>query len=141
MSTPHIYTEYHPKWYRRRVSTYWWTREWRYLKFILRELSCLGVAWFVVEMLILIWCLSAGPASYAEFQELLRRPLMIALNAVALFLALYHTITWFNLAPRAMPVRLGGKRLPDWMVAAPNYAVWAVVSAVIAWFLLRRMNR
>jgi ferredoxin len=57
--------------------------------------------------------------------------------AVALALALYHTITWFNLAPRAMPVRLGGKRLPDWMVAAPNYVAWVTVSVVIAWFLLR----
>jgi fumarate reductase subunit C len=60
------------------------------------------------------------------------------LNAVALLLALYHTITWFNLAPRAMPVRFGGKRLPDWMVAAPNYVAWVVMSAVIMWFLLRR---
>jgi fumarate reductase subunit C len=137
MSTPHIYTEYHPKWFRRRTSTYWWMRDWRYLKFILRELSCLAVAWFVVEMLMLLSCLSAGEGSYAEFQALMRRPLMIALNAVALALALYHTITWFNLAPRAMPVRFGGKRLPDWMVAAPNYAAWVAVSGVIAWFLLR----
>jgi fumarate reductase subunit C len=137
MSAPHTYTEYHPKWYRRRTSTYWWMRDWRYLKFILRELSCLAVAWFVVEMLMLLWCLSAGEGSYAEFQALMRRPLMIALNAVAFVLALYHTITWFNLAPRAMPVRLGGKRLPDWMVAAPNYGAWIAASAVISWFLLR----
>jgi fumarate reductase subunit C len=136
MSTPHTYTEYHPKWFRRRTSTYWWMRDWRYLKFILRELSCLAVAWFVVEMLMLLWCLSAGADSYAWFLSLMRRPLMIALNAVALALALYHTITWFNLAPRAMPVRLGGKRLPDWMVAAPNYAAWLAVSLVIAWVLI-----
>lgn len=137
MSEPHIYTEYHPKWYRRHVSTYWWMRDWRYLKFILRELSCLGVAWFVVEMLMLLSYLSAGAESYAEFQALMKQPLMVVLNVVAFFLVLYHTITWFNLAPRAMPVRFGGKRLPDWMVAAPNYAAWVAVSAVIAWFLLR----
>jgi fumarate reductase subunit C len=35
-----------------------------------------------------------------------------------------------------MPVRVGGKRLPEWMVAAPNYVVWIVLSAVIAWFIV-----
>ena len=25
------YTEYHPRWYRRRVSTWWWLARWSYL--------------------------------------------------------------------------------------------------------------
>jgi fumarate reductase subunit C len=49
----------------------------------------------------------------------------------------FHTITWFNLAPRAMPIRVRGKRLPEFLVAAPNYAIWLVASVVIAWFVLR----
>ena len=42
---------YHPRWLRRRVSTYWWLEKWSYFAFVLREGSCLFVAWFV-EMLI-----------------------------------------------------------------------------------------
>src|SRR5438132_766531 len=42
------YTEYHPRWYRTRVSTWWWLARWPYLKFILREISSVFVAWFVV---------------------------------------------------------------------------------------------
>ena len=38
------YTEYHPRWYRKRVSTYWWMGSWKYMKFILRELSSIFVA-------------------------------------------------------------------------------------------------
>ena len=57
--------------------------------------------------------------------------------SIALLLILFHTITWFNLAPRAMPLRLRGKRLPDWMVAAPNYVAWVVISAAVAWLILR----
>jgi len=53
---------------------------------------------------------------------------------------LLHTITWFNLAPRAMPIRLGGKRVPEVLVAAPNYVLWMVASAVIAWFVLLRTS-
>ena len=39
MSQTHAYTEFHPRWYRKRVSTYWWLRSGAYLAFILRELN------------------------------------------------------------------------------------------------------
>lgn len=136
MNQTHIYTEYHPRWYRKRVSTYWWTRQFGYLKFILRELSCLGVAYFVVLMLVLLNSLRGGATAYAEFQALMQMPLMIVLNVVALFLTLFHTITWFNLAPRAMVVYFGKKRVPDLLIALPNYIAWLTVSAAICWFLL-----
>ena len=32
------YTEYHPRWLRQHVSTYWWLRKWSYFAFILREM-------------------------------------------------------------------------------------------------------
>ncbi len=131
------YTEYHPKWYRAPVSTYWWTCQWKYLRFILRELSSLSVAYFVVLTLMQLRALSRGPAGYAAFQEGLKSPIVITLNVVSLVFVLFHTITWFNLAPSAMPVRVRGKRLPDWMIAAPNYVAWLALSAVMAWLILR----
>jgi fumarate reductase subunit C len=131
------YTLYHPKWYRKRVSTYWWTRQWSHLKFILRELTSVFVAYFVVLTLMLLRALNEGPGSYEAFQDWLSRPLVILFNLVSLGFILYHTITWFNLAPRALPVRVGGKRLPDWMIAMPNYVAWVIASVVVAWFILR----
>lgn len=138
MNQTPIYKQYHPRWYRRRVSTYWWTRQWSYLKFTLRELTSLSVAYFVVIMLLQIVALEQGPDAYARFQTWLKTPVAVVLNVIALLFVLFHTITWFNLAPRAMPVRVGGKRLPDWMVAAPNYVAWLVISAVVAWLIVRK---
>ena len=135
-ATPN-YTEFHPRWYRPPVSVYWWLGEWHYLKFILRELSSVFVAIFVIETLLLISVLRNGPESYAHFQQSMRNPLVIVLNLVSFFFIVFHTITWFNLAPSAMPVRLGGKRLPAVMVAAPSYVAWAVVSIFIGWLVLR----
>ena len=135
MKPPPVYTEYHPKWYRTRVSTYWWSRSWAYLKFILRELSSIFVAYFVVITLLQIRALKQGPQSYAQFQEWLRMPLPVVLNAVSLLFVLLHTITWFNLAPRAMPVRIRGKRVADPWIAAPNYVAWLAVSVFVAWLL------
>jgi fumarate reductase subunit C len=128
--------EYVPKTYHPRMSTYWWLARWPYLKFILREASSVFVAWFVVVTLFQISALSAGPAAYQEFQEWLRRPLLVALNVASLFFVIFHAVTWFNLTPKAMAVRVGGKRVPGILLAGPNYVAWLVVSAVVAWFVL-----
>jgi len=130
------YTLYHPKWYRKPVSTYWWTNQWSHFKFILRELTSVFVAYFVVLMLSLLRALSNGPESYQAFLEWLKTPVAILINIIALVFVLFHTITWFNLTPRAMTVRLGSQRLPDWMVALPNYIVWLVISGIVAWLIL-----
>jgi fumarate reductase subunit C len=62
---------------------------------------------------------------------------VIAVNVISLFFVVFHAVTWFNLAPKAMAVRFHGKRLPDILLSAPNYAMWAVVSVAIAWILVR----
>ncbi len=120
---------------------YWWLGEWHYLKFILRELSSVFVAVFVIETLLLISALRNGPEAYAHFQQCMRNPLVIVLNVISFFFIVFHTITWFNLAPSAMPVRLGGKRLPAVLVAAPSYVAWLVVSVFIGWLVLRLPRR
>jgi fumarate reductase subunit C len=131
------YTEYHPRWYRPRVSVYWWLGQWRYLRFILRELSSVFVALGVVMTLLQLRALRSGPEAYARFQHQLRTPVVVAISLISLFFVVFHSITWFNLTPRAMAVRVHGKRIPEWLVAAPNYAVWVVVSAAIAFIVLR----
>ena len=122
--------------YRPRVSTYWWLFQPSYLKFILRELSSVFVAWFVVVTLLQVRSLSRGPEAYTQFQQWLQKPSVLALDAVSFLFVVFHAVTWFNLAPRAMVVRLRGKRLPDILIAGPNYLAWLVVSGVVAWLLL-----
>jgi fumarate reductase subunit C len=131
------YPDYHSKLYRPRMSTYWWLWHWPYMKFILRELSSVPIAYFVALILLQVRAVTQGPEAYAAFQAWLAAPWVIALNVVTLFFVLFHTVTWFNLAPRAMVVRLRGKRVPDLVIAASNYAVWLVVSVVVAWVVLR----
>jgi fumarate reductase subunit C len=137
MTQTPTYSAYQPRWYHPRVSTYWWLWRWAYLKFILRELSSVFVAYFVVLTLLQLHALSQGPEAYAAFQEWLKTPWVLALNAISLFFVLFHTITWFNLAPRAMVVRVRGQRAPDLLIAGSNYVVWLVVSVAVAWLVLR----
>lgn len=134
---PKPYTLYHPRWYRPRVSTYWWLGRWPYLKFILRELSSIFVAWTVALMLFAIAAVARGPGAWADFLETLRNPVLVVINLIALGFVLFHTVTWFNLAPHAIAVRLGGRRVPNLLISGPHYVLWLVVSAGVLWFLLR----
>ena len=136
MSDKPTYTEYHPRWYRPRMSTYWWSGRWSYLAFILRELSSVFVAWFVVYLLLLVRAVSQGDAAYRQFLAWSGGPAVLLLNVVSLFFVVYHALTWFNLAPQAMVVHVRGKRVPGAWIAASNYLAWALVSALVAWLLL-----
>lgn len=131
-----LYTEFHPRWYRQRVSTYWWLWRWPYLKFILRELSSVSVAFFVFITLLQLRALHRGSEAYAAFQQWLRSPLLLVLHLIAFLFVVFHTVTWFNLAPRAMAVRIRGKRVPDVLIAGPNYVAWLVISVLVGWILL-----
>lgn len=130
------YTPYHPRWFRTRVSTYWWLWNWPYTKFVLREISSIFVAYFVVVTMFQIRALGQGPEAYARFTARLSHPLVVLLHLAVFAFVLLHTITWFNLAPKAMVVRVGGKKIPGFLIAASNYGAWLVCSALVVWYLL-----
>ena len=136
-AAPTPYTLNHPRWYRKRVSTYWWLQRWEYLRFVLREISSVFVAWFVVLTLLQIYSASRGPNAYGDFLEFLKNPFIFALNIISFFFVVYHSITWFNLSARAMSIRVGGKKVPGFLISGPNFVAWFVISGVIAWLLLR----
>ena len=131
------YTDYHPRWLRRRVSTYWWLGSWSYFSFVLREASCLFVAWFVVYLLLLVRAVLQGEANYQEFMSWSATPAILWLNVVSFLFLVYHAYTFFDAAPRAMVVHLGKTRVPASLIAGGHYAAWIVASAVIFWVLLR----
>jgi fumarate reductase subunit C len=138
MSPNDAYTPYHPRWHRTRVSTYWWLERGSYFLFILRELSSLAVAWCVVYLLILVAAISRGDASYQQFLAWSRTPFALFMNIGSLVFVMLHAITWFNLAPQAMVVKLAGKRVPGSLIAGSNYGGWVVVSLLILGLLVIR---
>jgi fumarate reductase subunit C len=130
------YTEFHPRWYRPRMSPYWWLGRGPFLAFILRELSSVFVVWAVIYLLMLVRAVSRGEAAYREFINWSALPGVWLLNLVTLGFLIIHAVTWFNLAPQAMVVHMRGKRVPGLWIALGNYALWLVVSAFVAWIIL-----
>jgi fumarate reductase subunit C len=137
MGAPARYTLYHPKWYRRPVSVWWWLESWPYTKFVLRELTSLAVGYFALITLWQIHALIRGPEAYSRFTARLASPLFVRLDVAALLFVLFHSCTWFNLTPKAMAVRVRGKRVDDSVIIGANYVAWIVVSVVVGWFLMR----
>jgi len=135
MDQGHVYHDYHPRWLRRHVSTYWWLEKPAYFAFILREGSCMFVAWFVVYLLLLIRAAKQGDASYQQFLGWSATPGILVLNVVSFLFILYHSITFFDAAPRAMVVHVGRYRVPEHLILVGHYVTWAVASVVVWWAL------
>jgi fumarate reductase subunit C len=148
--------------YRQPVSRLWWLRKRSYFLFVMRELSSIFVAWFAVYLMIMVVAIGRGEASYQNFLDWAASPVVIVINVVALAFLILHTVTWFALTPQAMVVRAGGRRVPvvrevqvagrrvpaatvirvggrvpAGMVIASQYVGLIVVSAFIAWLVLR----
>ncbi|HKR31641.1 MAG TPA: hypothetical protein VJT08_14255 [Terriglobales bacterium] len=136
--TAPAYTEFHPRWYRPPISTYWWLDKSAYVKFILRELSSVAVAWTVALLLVQIRAISSGGDAYTRFLHRMSSPWMIAINIFAFAFLMLHSITWFNLAPKAMAVRIRGIRVPGLLISGPQYAAWIAISAIIFAVVLTR---
>jgi fumarate reductase subunit C len=120
------------------VSVFWWLRRGSYTFFVLREISSVFVAWSVVYLLLFVRAASQGDAAYHRFVDWATTPWVVVLDLVTVAFLLLHAVTWFNLTPAAMVVRLRGRRVPATLVAGGAYAAWVVVSAVIVWLVVTR---
>jgi fumarate reductase subunit C len=123
--------------YRPRVSTWWWTRKRSYLLFVLRELSSIFIAWFVVYLLLFVRAVGQSEAAYQRFLDWASAPWVTVLNVVGLVFVLLHTVTWFNLTPQAMAVRMAGRPVPAFHIVAGQYTGLVVVSGFVIWLVTR----
>lgn len=125
-----------PRTYRRPVSTWWWTKKRNYLIFVLRELSSLFIGWFVLYLLLLFGAVARGAAAYQSFLEWAAHPLLVVINVLAAAFVVLHVVTFFQMTPKAMVIRLGGRTMPAPAMIVGEYIGLAVVSAIVIWLVL-----
>lgn len=119
--------------YVREMTSAWIFRHPRYLRYMVREFSCLFIGAWTLLMVWGLMQLAEGPAAWAEFLAFLGRPASIVFHVLALGFAVYHSVTWFNLTPKALPVQIGDRFVPDGAIAGAHYAGWALVSLLVLW--------
>jgi fumarate reductase subunit C len=111
--------------------TSWFLRQPRYMRYMAREVTCILIGAFTLLLVMAVKRLSEGQAPYEAFLEALRSPLSILFLLVALGFSLYHTTSWFNVTPQAMPIQRGEEFLPGGIIVGAHYGGWVVISLVV----------
>jgi len=109
----------------------WFFRHPRYLRYMAREVTCIFIGAWTLLMIVGLQGLSQGRAEYEAFLESLRSPASILFHVLALGFALYHSITWFNLTPKALPVQRGEEFRADGVISGAHYVIWAALSLAV----------
>ncbi len=109
----------------------WFFRHPRYMRYMAREITCIFIGAYTLILLCGLAHLAEGQASYDAFLQTLASPLSVAFQILTLILAVYHTVTWFNVTPKALPVQIGEEFVPNGAIAGAHYAGWAVLSVFI----------
>ena len=118
--------------YRRPVSaTSWWLAQPRYIRYMARETSCVFIGAYTGVLVVGLMRLAEGAAAWSAYLASMSTPGSIIFHLIALAFALYHTTSWFNLTPKAMPVQVGEIRLPGRVIVGAHYAGWAVLSLIV----------
>lgn len=109
----------------------WFFRQPRYLRYMAREVTCIFIGAYAVLLVVALRRLTEGREAYEGFLQALAGPASLIFHLVVLAFALYHTFSWFNVTPKAMPIQVGEEFLPDGIIIGAHYAVWLVVSAAL----------
>lgn len=119
------------KLYHQKIPATWWLTNRSYFLFMLRELSSVFIALFLVVYLCQLYQLSRAPDAYNAFTQKLNSPGWIFFHLVALLFALYHSFTWFQSSAVVLPLRIGERLISRPIVTALHVGAWAVVSVIV----------
>lgn len=114
--------------------TRWWLQQPRYIRYMMREISSLFIGVYVLILIAGLYQLSKGQAAYEAFLVAVKGPAGQVFAVVAMFFAAYHTYTWFQVTPKAMPLMMGSKRVPGAIIIAAHWFGFVLVGAAL-WLL------
>ena len=122
--------------YIRKLSkTGWWLKQPRYIRYLMREMSAAFIGIYVLILFVGLFCLSQGQAAYEAFHASATGAAGLAFAVIAMAFAIYHTYTWFQVTPKAMPLSFGGKRVPGAFIVAAHWLGFVAVSVTL-WLLV-----
>lgn len=121
--------------WRPEMPAFWWLSQPGYLRYMIRELTCIWVAAWVAVAIVGLLRLRQGPDAWEGFLAALGSAPGIAFQLAALLFVLYHTVSWFRLAPSTMPIWIGENRVPSGWIELGHYAAWVVASLVILYLV------
>jgi len=118
--------------YVREISrTGWWLQQPRYIRYMVREATCIFIFIYALLLVYGVKQLAAGPEAWTAYLDLLASPGSILFHLVALAFSLYHTYTWFMLFPQTTPILIGEEFLPGKILIVAQFTIWAILSLIV----------
>jgi fumarate reductase subunit C len=102
---------------------------------MMREITCLFIGIYVLLLIVGLFQLSRGQAAYEAYLAAAEGPAGLVFAVLAIMFAIYHTYTWFQVTPKAMPLMVGSKRVPGALIIAAHWFGFVVVSVAL-WLLV-----
>lgn len=114
--------------YERPIESDWWLKNMFYSAYMIREGSSLFITTYSIIIAWGVFRLSQGEVAFNAWMNALQHPISILFHFIALLFALYHTITWFSLAPKAIDLWIKGQRLNDKLIILLHYVAFIIIS-------------
>lgn len=116
---------------REMSKTNWFFSQPRYMRYMAREVTCIFILAYTILLIFALKNLAAGETEFNAFVQALNSPLGILFNLAALVAAVYHSTSWFNVTPQAMPIQRGEEFVPGNVIIGAHYGGWALISLVV----------
>ncbi len=108
----------------------WWLRKNTYLSYMMREVSSLFIGTFTLMMVWGLYQFSQGEIAYTAWSNGLWNDLFI-LSLVIFAFSVYHSFTWFLVTPKAMPIKMSGKRVSGSIIIGAHLLLWFLCSLFV----------
>jgi fumarate reductase subunit C len=109
-------------------------RNGRYKVYVLRELTSFLVMFYSFLTLFGLAALANSTERWDAFLASQQNTAMVVFHGLALiYFLFFQTFPWFKLAPKALPIQVGERKLPDSYIIIGHYVAWLVVTAFIFW--------
>ncbi len=109
----------------------WYLARWRDIHHMLQESTSLFIGVYALLLVRGLGALADGEEAFQAYLESLSSPLSLGFHWLLLIITLFHSVSWFNVTPKAMPMQIGEGFVPGYLIAAAHYVVWVLVSLFI----------
>jgi len=116
----------------------WYTKNKRYFAYMLRELTAVFVAIWVILFLAQIPAMGAGPenlVAHSTWVYWIHSTEWVIFSVITLGMVLFHAITWINLMGTVMWMRFGKAPVPGRLIVTTMFLAWLGASLIIAFFI------
>ncbi len=110
----------------------WWRRDPFFVRYMIREVTALGVLVYAIVLMFGLLRLSQGEAAFNGWLAALRSPGSVLLHLVLLVCMVVHAKSWFDIMPKTMPLMfVSGQRVAPETITRTGYIVTVVATVLV----------